>query len=101
MIEQKRREYRERNREKIAAYNRSWQEKNRDKRVAHGLVEYALLCGRLTRKPCEICGEARVDGHHEDYSRPLEVRWLCKLHHRQVHAGKITLLPLDYFASAA
>jgi hypothetical protein len=87
-----RRRYRQRNREKIAAYNRAWQAKNKEKRAAHGAVEYALLCGALVRETCEICGECRTDGHHEDYSRPLDVRWLCKLHHRQVHAGKISLL---------
>lgn len=42
--------------------------------------------GKLVRQPCEVCGEIKVDAHHDDYSKPLEVRWLCRLHHRQHHA---------------
>ena len=36
---------------------------------------------------CEVCGAVEnVDGHHDDYTRPLEVRWLCRKHHRAFHA---------------
>lgn len=31
--------------------------------------------------------------HHEDYDRPLDVRWLCARHHADVHAGRLTLKP--------
>ena len=37
-------------------------------------------------KNCEICGNPKVDAHHDDYSRPRDVRWLCRAHHRQHHA---------------
>jgi hypothetical protein len=50
------------------------------------LVSEALKRGDLMKQPCEVCGSTmRVEGHHEDYSKPLEVKWLCKLHHRQRH----------------
>ena len=39
----------------------------------------------LERKPCEVCGETKVEAHHDDYTKPLEVRWLCKRHHAEVH----------------
>ncbi len=45
----------------------------------------AIAAGKLLRQPCEVCGESKVDAHHDDYSKPLEVRWLCRLHHRQHH----------------
>ena len=52
---------------------------------AHDAVEEAIKRGRLARGPCEVCGAARVDGHHDDYSRPLDVRWLCRGHHLEHH----------------
>ncbi len=45
----------------------------------------AVRDGRVTRKPCEICGKIKVQGHHEDYSKPLDVVWLCVRHHNDRH----------------
>lgn len=43
--------------------------------------------GRVKKQPCEVCGSTeRVHGHHHDYSKPLDVRWLCKEHHHEEHA---------------
>ncbi len=42
----------------------------------------------LDRQPCEVCGDPKTDGHHEDYSRPLEVRWLCRLCHARAHRSE-------------
>lgn len=53
--------------------------------VAHTKVETAILNGTLVRQPCEVCGKERVDAHHDDYSKPLEVRWLCRGHHMEHH----------------
>lgn len=42
----------------------------------------------LARQPCERCGRRRrVQAHHDDYDKPLEVRWLCPPHHREWHAA--------------
>jgi hypothetical protein len=40
--------------------------------------------GKLIPKPCEVCGDPKVEKHHDDYTKPLEVRWLCKRHHAQL-----------------
>jgi hypothetical protein len=41
---------------------------------------------KLELQPCEICGKTEdIERHHEDYSKPLEVRWLCKSHHLDIH----------------
>jgi hypothetical protein len=63
--------------------------RNHPEKVAAGYVyREALKTGKLKRQPCEVCGETKVDGHHEDYSKPLEVRWLCRKHHNEIHHGK-------------
>lgn len=43
-----------------------------------------LRRGKLTREPCEACGET-AEMHHEDYAQPLLVRWLCRVHHLAEH----------------
>ena len=45
----------------------------------------AISRGDLVRKPCEVCGSEKVDAHHDDYSKPFAVRWLCRRHHGEVH----------------
>lgn len=52
-------------------------------RVQHQVAN-AIKHGRLTPMPCEVCG-ATAEAHHDDYSRPLDVRWLCHLHHCEWH----------------
>lgn len=63
------------------------------KKQAGDLVMRALKSGQLVRQPCEVCGESPIgiDGrslvhaHHDDYDAPLEVRWLCSVHHGELH----------------
>jgi hypothetical protein len=54
-----------------------------EKARAYGAVRYAVKSGKLVRGPCEICGKTQVQAHHKDYSRPLDVQWLCFKHHRE------------------
>lgn len=55
------------------------------KRNAHQQVYYAVKNGALEREPCKVCQSPATEGHHTDYSQPLVVVWLCKLHHEQEH----------------
>lgn len=59
---------------------------NPEKRAAHNAVNNAVRDKRLFKEPCEMCGELKVHAHHDDYSKPLEVRWLCVHHHALIHA---------------
>jgi hypothetical protein len=52
------------------------------------IVNKALRTGALVRQPCEVCGNPKTDGHHDDYAKPLAVRWLCRSHHRQHHIAQ-------------
>jgi hypothetical protein len=56
-----------------------------NRRKANVMMANAVRDGRLTRIPCEVCGNQRSQGHHEDYSKPLDVVWLCTRHHADRH----------------
>jgi len=62
-----------------------------DRAKARDAVNYQIRTGRLKRLPCEVCGAERTQAHHDDYSKPLEVKWLCMLHHREADRKRSTL----------
>lgn len=74
------------------AYARAYADPERRPRVmARVKARRAIRTGRLVRQPCEVCGVAKVEAHHDDYSQPLSVRWLCPTHHREHHAAERAL----------
>ena len=65
---------------------KSWCIKNPKKKKANGMVSSALLSGKLIKGCCEECGTNKnIHGHHDNYSKPLDVRWLCAKHHSDHH----------------
>lgn len=49
-------------------------------------VHDAVKAGKLKRQPCEVCGSIkRIHAHHDDYSKPYDVKWLCPKHHVEWH----------------
>ena len=74
--------------EGIIAGNRAkkrWQDNNAIKRGAHVITGNAIRDGKLIKVPCENCGDPKVHAHHDDYAKPLEVRWLCSTCHKDWH----------------
>lgn len=69
-----------------AARRRQWVEKYHEQRHAYNIIRSAFENGALVRGPCEVCGGPRTDAHHDDYSKPLEVRFLCRKHHGEAHS---------------
>lgn len=50
----------------------------------------ALKRGELVMGRCRMCDTDKdITAHHVDYSKPLEVRWLCKPCHESLHRAEI------------
>lgn len=56
-------------------------EKYPGKYKARSILRNAVRLGHIEKKPCEVCGVIAVESHHDDYSKPLDVRWFCHQHH--------------------
>ncbi len=72
--------------DKRAEATKAWRDRHPEKKAAHQAVQSAIRNGTLVRQPCVICGDPKTHAHHDDYSRQLDVVWLCHKHHMQRHA---------------
>ncbi len=84
---QRTREWNKKNPEKIRARIATWKRNNKEKALAHQYVLWGLRLN-VIQKPseCQGCGKKiKVEAHHRDYTKQLEVMWLCKLCHEQEH----------------
>jgi len=101
------RKYRQNNPDKMAEYKHKWQQNNQEhirnyrseygkiyrklpyvqiKTKARNILNRAVNSGRIKKETCEVrgCLEA-VEAHHDDYNKPLNIRWLCIRHHNEFH----------------
>ena len=74
-----------------AAYRKSKYDPVKAK--ARNMVARAVGRGELVRAPCEKCGDPKSEAHHDDYSKPLDVRWLCESHHAEWHRNNKAIYP--------
>lgn len=90
IVSAQRKRYRGRYPERLNAESRVWMRKNPEKHTAHSTLYAAVTAGKIARPDrCSICNrECKPDGHHEDYTRPLDVIWLCQRCHAQLHAER-------------
>ena len=70
----------------FAAYQKDYQRLNPEKKTAHKILNNAVKSGDIIRQPCSECGKLKAEAHHPDYNKPLEVIWLCRTHHKRLHA---------------
>lgn len=56
-----------------------------DRQQARQVLNRALNKGLIVRCPCKECGKKDTEAHHQDYSKPLAVVWLCTKHHSVLH----------------
>ena len=68
------------------SYIKEYREKYPNKYKATTMVNNHIRSGNLHKEPCEVCGAGKAVAHHDDYSKPLNIRWLCQAHHKQWHA---------------
>ena len=81
------RQYYANNSKKISDWYRNYHKTHRKEVRTHKDVYAAVQAGLLIRKPCDVCGATEnVQAHHDDYDKPLDVRWLCMSHHKLLHA---------------
>lgn len=95
------RENRDRNLEYYREYDRNrfyknghrkrsqkYNELNPIKAKAHTIISNAIRDGRINKpESCSICGksDSRIEAHHSDYNKPLDVIWVCKSCHWDIH----------------
>jgi ribosomal protein S27AE len=80
--------YRAKYPERMRKWSQESYRRNRERNLTHRAVYYATKTGKLIRpKKCSQCGDSnsRIEGHHLDYSKRLEVIWLCRKCHAAVH----------------
>lgn len=66
-----------------------YRQKYPEKYKAHNLVNNALRNKKLTKpKKCSRCGKHTdlLHAHHTEYSKPLDVQWLCSTCHGEEHS---------------
>ena len=60
-----------------------------EKYKAKCLVTAGIRNGSIVKQPCSECGDKVVDAHHPDYDKPLDIVWLCRKHHMEIHGKQL------------
>jgi len=86
-VKEYKRRYRQDHADEIRAYDRKRYADDPKKRKASAAAMAALDKGLITKGPCECCGTTeKVEGHHDDYDKPISVRWFCRSCHKLLHS---------------
>lgn len=95
--------WRDRNPERVSAINsryyrkhaHEWPKRDRVKDKAQKAVYTEVRAGRLVPGSCEVGDGCKgpIQAHHDDYAKPLDIRWLCARHHAYEHAKEATASP--------
>ena len=74
------------------AYHRNYRKNHklteiqRKKDIARSYAGVYYRRGKIQKKPCPCgCGSGNLQMHHTDYSKPLDVIWVCKQYHQKIH----------------
>lgn len=75
-------------RKKNLSYYSNLRKQFPEKFKARDALNGAVRRGKIKRGPCVKCGEIKTEGHHTDYSKPLDVLWFCRQCHENEHHAK-------------
>jgi hypothetical protein len=78
-------------REKKREYLKARRQRHPDRNAARQALNNAVRDGRVVRRPCVYCGGQKSQGHHPDYSKPLDVVWACFRCHRERGHGQVVI----------
>lgn len=73
------------NNEAYLQYYRDYYTKDKIKKKARSLIFVLKRAGTLKYKSCEKCCSMKTEAHHDDYTKPHKIRFLCKKHHWEFH----------------
>jgi hypothetical protein len=79
--------YRQTHKEQLAQYCSTYRKNNKQRQSAYLKIYRQLRTGNIQKQPCFVCGSLNSHAHHEDYSKPLDVIWLCPKHHKRLHVA--------------
>lgn len=84
------RAYRAANGAAVSKRNQSYRSEYPERARAHNAINNAITAGKLTRPgTCSKCGKpGKVEGHHDDYSKPFDVVWWCSSCHKRHHIAE-------------
>lgn len=77
------REWGRKNRARHEANVQAYRKRHPERRAARNAVYNAIKRGEMTKQPCEVCNDPEAQAHHDDYTKKLDVRWLCTTHHAE------------------
>lgn len=78
-------------RESHGRSTKAYRERNPERYKAQTAVNNAVRDGKLIKPArCGCGGPGKVQAYHDDYSKPLEVRWMCHVCHEREHHGERT-----------
>lgn len=88
-------DWRRRNPERFKETERLRKQRKKEQTLAVAKINQKISRGLIIKpSKCEKCQkDCNPEGHHEDYSKPLEVKWLCHVCHRHAHGKLLDVKP--------
>ena len=71
--------------ERERARRKRYQDKYPERIKANGKLNRVVKRGLIIKLPCNVCKDVKTVAHHDDYNKPLDVIWLCEIHHKERH----------------
>ena len=78
--------WKKKNSDKVQEVKQRYAKRHPEKIQCWRVVNSAVRIGKIVKKPCIKCGITEdIHAHHEDYTQPHQITWLCRKHHTELH----------------